>query len=365
MTLHFKRAAAAMMAAMTLLSAQSLPVSAEEQNVRNIVVIGDSISSGKGLENVTDSYPSMVGRYYHAKVTNLAEDSCTTTALLETLDKPEVQEQLSKADIILFTVGMEDLLTPFLDQLDAYKTELGFENVNDLYTANRAGIDLSDDELNDYSLTLGDKLQENETSCADNILAVGEKLSVYTKNAEIICPNTYNCLNTLEGFSSLSFKRQQAYKSIMNPCGWVTATANASFDKLGETYGFKVVKVDEAFKGYAYQYTGLNQMQYEPNAVGHKKIAQLILGESVTEVPLVCGDLTKDDTVSAEDAAEVLVAAAKIGSGASDVLSAELLASADVNGDGAADASDASQILQYAAAVGSGSDATPWEYFGK
>ena len=365
MTVHFKRAAAAMLAAMTLLSAHALPVGAEEQNVRNIVVIGDSISSGRGLDRVTESYPSMVGRYYHAKVTNLAADSCTTTALLETLDKPEVQAQLSRADMILFTVGMEDLLTPFLEQLDVYKSDLGIENINDLYTAKRATLDISDDELNNYSLTLGDKLQENEKSCEANILEVGKKLAAYKDNAVIVCPNTYNCLNTIEGFSDLNFKRQAAYKSIMNPCTWVTDTANASYSKLAADYGFQVVDIGAAYKGLAYQYTGLNQMQYEPNAAGHLMIAGMIVGKELAEVPLVSGDLTRDDKVGAEDAAELLVAAAKMGSGGELSLLSDQLTSADVNGDGAVDASDASMILQYAAAAGSGTEKTPWEFFGK
>ena len=71
-------------------------------------------------------------------------------------------------------------------------------------------------------------------------LKIGEKLAAYS-DAEIICPNVYNCLNCIENLSSLSIKRQQAYKSVMNPGGWVlTDSVNVSYDTLAKVYGFLV-----------------------------------------------------------------------------------------------------------------------------
>ncbi len=68
----------------------------------------------------------------------------------------------------------------------------------------------------------------------------------------------------------------------------------------------------------------------------------------------ILGDANEDTLVDASDAADILVAAAKIGSGADSGLTESQLAVADVNGDGAIDAMDAAAILSYAAAIGSG-----------
>ncbi len=66
------------------------------------------------------------------------------------------------------------------------------------------------------------------------------------------------------------------------------------------------------------------------------------------------GDINRDNQVDASDAAAVLVAAAKVGSGNASGLSRGQERDADVDGGGDFNAQDASLILRYAAAVGSG-----------
>ena len=66
------------------------------------------------------------------------------------------------------------------------------------------------------------------------------------------------------------------------------------------------------------------------------------------------GDLTQDEKVDASDAAQILVAAARQGSGLDSGLTETQKTAADVNHDGKIDASDAAYILQYAAAKGAG-----------
>ncbi len=70
------------------------------------------------------------------------------------------------------------------------------------------------------------------------------------------------------------------------------------------------------------------------------------------------GDVNEDGVVDAVDAADILVAAAAIGSGGESGLTDTQMAAADCNGDGAVDALDAAEVLRYAAAVGSGFEGT-------
>ncbi len=77
----------------------------------------------------------------------------------------------------------------------------------------------------------------------------------------------------------------------------------------------------------------------------------------------VPGDVNEDGKVDASDAAALLTAAAKLGSGAESGLTEAQEAAANVNGDEAIDATDAAAILSYAAAVGSGNEDAKMEDF--
>lgn len=90
---------------------------------------------------------------------------------------------------------------------------------------------------------------------------------------------------------------------------------------------------------------------------------QYTLTANFEENAYVLGDVNEDGEVDAADAALLLVAAAKIGSGAESGLSESQELAANVNGDDGIDATDAAAILSYAAAVGSGNTEAKLEDF--
>ncbi|MBE6848315.1 MAG: hypothetical protein E7502_00175 [Ruminococcus sp.] len=72
------------------------------------------------------------------------------------------------------------------------------------------------------------------------------------------------------------------------------------------------------------------------------------------ERTLALGDINGDKIVDASDAAQILIAAAKMGSAGASGLNADQTYAADVNADTAVNAADAAFVLCYAAYVGSG-----------
>ena len=70
--------------------------------------------------------------------------------------------------------------------------------------------------------------------------------------------------------------------------------------------------------------------------------------------PYPLGNTNGDEAINAKDAATVLIAAARLGTGGATGFTDEQAISADVNNDGAINAKDANIILRYAAAVGTG-----------
>ena len=69
---------------------------------------------------------------------------------------------------------------------------------------------------------------------------------------------------------------------------------------------------------------------------------------------LALGDVNADKTINAKDAAEILIAAAKIGTNRPTGLSAEKETAADVDCNHVINSRDASAVLRYAAAIGAG-----------
>ena len=81
---------------------------------------------------------------------------------------------------------------------------------------------------------------------------------------------------------------------------------------------------------------------------------KLTVTSDISEPQTELGDLTQDTVIDASDAAQVLVAAARQGSGLDSGLTEGQKKAADINHDNKIDASDAAYILQYAAEKGAG-----------
>lgn len=94
---------------------------AQSEQGTSYVALGDSISSGYGLEEGTLSFAQQVAQYNGLELTNLAQDGETATSLLDKLQTDQVSEAVAQADIITITVGGNDLMNALYAYLtDAY-----------------------------------------------------------------------------------------------------------------------------------------------------------------------------------------------------------------------------------------------------
>lgn len=84
-------------------------------------------------------------------------------------------------------------------------------------------------------------------------------------------------------------------------------------------------------------------------------LALSILLPLTTGAACQLGDVNRDGSISASDAADILIESSLRGSGAGGTFDSEQCIAADVNTDSEINASDAADILMYAANVGSGS----------
>ena len=117
-----------------------------------VVGLGDSLTQGVGDEAKKSGYFGRLTEEMadwqgvkEVKVDNLAKKGRRSDQLLKQLEDPEIQASLKKADIILFTIGGNDLMKifkrdlfnlqtqPFIDELDDYSVR-----IDELYARIRA-----------------------------------------------------------------------------------------------------------------------------------------------------------------------------------------------------------------------------------
>ncbi len=368
---NFRKLTAAVLAAAMTLTMSAVPASAEDDGTV-IVVLGDSVSSGAQVvrnENgefettyLEVDYVDMIcATYEFCTLYDYSVDDCTIPDLLTTLEDEAVQAALESADLILVSVGMHDMMDDFMDTSWSFMDKFGFEKFADVFTAQLADYGVTESDLQNYAADLTYAVKKNRAAAAANMLTLGEKLSVYS-NAQVVYQNAYNCIDTVENFSELSANRQMAYSTICNTVSnnlndSTDGSVNHSLNQIADLYDATVIDVHSAFKGYAYQYVNLDELDLNPSAEGHRLIADMIIAATAE---LKTGDVDNDGAVSATDASLILLHAADTGAGGSGTLYNNQELAADVNGDGAADATDASKVLIYAAIEGSGGTPT-WD----
>ncbi len=320
---------------------------------RKIVILGDSISAGTGLSSEEKNYVDLIKQATHAQIQNFSQPNADTAAVLTALDDPEIQNALANADDIIITAGLYDIMNPFMNTASGFMTQFGFTRFIDVFTANLQDYGIEDEnELVRFSNALSDAAAVNLESAQANTKAITEKLSQYN-NAKIIYQSVYNLLDNIDIYDSLSVKRKKAYDSVRNP---LKAVLNEAInDPLHEWADLheNVILADiyTEFQGNAWQYTGLYDMEMNPTAKGHAKIAEIILKQA--ELPQM-GDVNHDNNINALDAALVLRHATLSGSGLGDLLTEEQKFYANVDENTFINSQDAAQILSYATAQGSG-----------
>ncbi|MDE7121342.1 MAG: hypothetical protein K2O42_04190 [Oscillospiraceae bacterium] len=330
-----------------------MPVLTHAEDPTRIVVLGDGISTGAQLPDGEKSYIELIQASGNYQIQNFAQDNFTTADLLDSLNDAQIQQALSDADVILVSVGIHDIMDQFLVTAHGFMEEFGFTQFTDVFTANIEDYGFEDEmELVPYANQMADDVKANRTKAAANMQAITTKLEAY-QDAKIIYQTVYNLLDNIEMYDTLSVKRKMAYNSIMNPTGTVI---NGCYNDYLAGYvrqheNAVIADVYSAFAGNAWQYTNLYDLEMNPNAAGHKVIAELVL-QAMAEP--ILGDVDGDGKIDASDASAVLVHAANFGSGLGGTLTESQQKMADVDENGIVDSQDAAQIRSYAAAFGSG-----------
>ena len=112
------------------LNALSLNSSAENSDIKSMIVLGDSIASGYGLSDSEYNYGQICGDYLGCNVINLAVPGATTVDMLNAVQNMNDTQKyyLSNSDAIVISIGGNDMMNYFSKWILEYASENNFLN---------------------------------------------------------------------------------------------------------------------------------------------------------------------------------------------------------------------------------------------
>lgn len=350
-------------AAMLTIAAMTMPMptaaAADTVDPYSVVVLGDSISTGYGLQDSSKSYVSILEQQMNQKVTNLAKDGTTSSELLQSLQGDSaMQGAVAGADVIVVTIGANDILQPVLNN-DVVKVD----DYDDVYQLANA--------IKNNQIAFQKYLRANmPTAVANanaNIDSIILQLKSTNSHAKLVFQTVYDPLSVDQDDTGLSdnalsmlstFSNGQMYQYLngsANGGTYIPVGLNQNLQTHAQNGEIYLADVYGTFLHHAWTNVNIENADVHPNADGHAAIANLLLDSGYfPAVASTKGDVDGDGNIVVSDAVAVLTEYARVAAGGEEQFTPAQKNSADVNEDGVLDVSDAVGILTYYAKQASG-----------
>lgn len=245
----------------------------------NLLVLGDSIAAGVGLEGYTGTgngpkgcYASILAEKYQKelpescamKMDNKAVSGYTSEDLLKQLTSASVDKNVLSSCAVVISIGGNDLMRPALEFVEK---DLGLKTPEDIKNFNKAKLLLPSNLIK-----INEKLDEisaNLTKYGENL----DKIIGYIKNKApntlIVVQTVYNPLDSNKSIETLA-------NMIGGKIDELNAIINSHAKKENGEQNYLVCDVHTAFKGKSSEYTNIDKYDIHPNAEGHKVISELV-----------------------------------------------------------------------------------------
>lgn len=248
----------------------------------SLVVLGDSITSGYGLEGYTSgdnysapkSFANQLGAAY-SDYQNFAVDGRTSGELLTALEDENISAALSGADTVVVSIGGNDFLQPMINSVMSLFTEN-----SELLEEFQNGEITDPEEYLDIMREFTDAMTEaansvDTTATGENLRGILGRISELSPDCQTILLTVYNPFEGVEGMELLDVTAREKLAEL-----------NAEITAAAEEYGAQTADIFTAFKGNAEGYTNISSMDIHPNKDGHALIYS-ILSEmtGTTEIP--------------------------------------------------------------------------------
>lgn len=256
-----KRFFCALIAALLLFTTATIAVSAEEnEKYEKLLLLGDSITYGYGLEGDRDtcrSYGNQLREHLGVKwenFTNAAVNGDTSANLLALL--PTIDKEVKEADLIVVTIGGNDMLGIIWDAADAIGGVTGdiYSKINDpVYTAKfleQITMDVITETIIEYSV---------------NLAAIVSYIRSNNPEARVLFLAQYDPASGITELGALGKITSAALKLL-----------NIQMRESAEAGGCEYVDVHTPFEGKGAEWTNMLSADIHPNQVGHDKIFEIV-----------------------------------------------------------------------------------------
>ena len=267
-TLRRRRFLAAFASAVTAVSAISaMQASCADPVYPKIVVLGDSISAGTGLDPEELNYGHYLSEMFDGDVTNYAVSGLTTDGMLTKLEQASVQKAVKEADLICLSIGSNDVLKPTMDYFATLRQE--GERTMDMLTriAQSSSITF-------YIGQLTSTLREPIAHAKENMPKIEKALRELNPDAPIVAQTIYNPFEMSQ--AELSEKSDAAKSNYSDFISYVNGQESKINDSIKAMSSCKTADVYNAFKGSGWMYTNSDAADVHPNGLGHALISSLI-----------------------------------------------------------------------------------------
>lgn len=277
-------------------------LTAQAAKNHSYVALGDSISTGYGLENKTaQGFAYLLAKENGYDLTNLAVDGNTTVGVLAQLDTKAVQAAVANADLITLTIGGNDLMAILYQSVaDAYNATQT-SDANKITVADVLPIMSAESDDRKLSLMLltmelltptseiylmnSPAFQDALTAYLANLNRIMEIIHTSNADATVIVATQYNPYVEFDGEVFIFFDLSCLYQGME---AGVTAL-NEAITSNAANGGYSVADVKKVFDNadvdpYVADPTTL-ELDFHPNAAGHALIAETIASALPPEAP--------------------------------------------------------------------------------
>ena len=240
---------------------------------RALVVLGDSITSGYGLDgyvsgdnySAVQSFANRLGGEF-GSYENYAVDGRTSGELLTALDDADIAAALAGADTVVVSIGGNDFLRPMLGAVqDAVMSD------PDLLSAIQGGdVQLDEDNymqiMSQMMSVMLDAVDAVDVSAiGGNICSILSEISDLNSECQVILLTVYDPFEGVQGMEMMDVAAREKLGEL-----------NAEISAEASEHGAQVADAHSAFAGHALDYTNISSMDIHPNKDGHGVIYSLL-----------------------------------------------------------------------------------------
>lgn len=240
---------------------------------RGLVVLGDSITSGYGLEGYASgdnysaaaSFANRLGGDF-GSYKNFAVDGRTSGELLTALDDADIAAALAGADTVVVSIGGNDFLQPMLGAV-----QNAVMSDPDLLSALQDGETQFDQDSYMQIMTQMMSVMLDAVDSVDvptigeNISSILNEINDLNSECQVILLTVYDPFEGVQGMEMMDVAAREKLTEL-----------NSEINNAASAYGAEVADVHSAFAGHALDYTNISSMDIHPNKDGHSVIYSLL-----------------------------------------------------------------------------------------